>query len=332
MGKILTVSIAAYNVENYLEEALNSFIDEDILNKVEVLIVDDGSTDKTSEISKKYSNKYPNTFKYLNKENGGWGSTLNIGMQNACGKYFKQLDGDDFFDKNTLHKFVNYLENIDSDLVITNFITFKDGDYKIIEESRLNENLEFNTEYNFQKISHYMINIAMHNLTVKTIILKDNFEEIKLTEKCFYTDVEYLLKVLNNIKTVTFLPISVYWYRVARAGQSVSLEGLRKHYNEHLIVLKNLLNYMDNNVYEKKTKEFFINRLTTMASAQYERYLCLKISKESKKELIEFDSWLRKRYPDLYIDKWKKINLLRISNFIFYPAISCYTKKQKLSS
>lgn len=68
--KILTVTVASYNVEKFLENTLDSFVDERVLDDIEVLIVDDGSKDKTAEIGRKYEEKYPDTFRVISKENG----------------------------------------------------------------------------------------------------------------------------------------------------------------------------------------------------------------------------------------------------------------------
>ena len=95
--KLLTISIAAYNVEKFLDKTLSSLCNESISEDVEVLIIDDGSKDKTSDIAKKYEKKNPKIFKYVYKENGGHGSTINKGIELAQGKYFRVLDGDDYF-------------------------------------------------------------------------------------------------------------------------------------------------------------------------------------------------------------------------------------------
>ena len=79
-------------------------------DELEVLIVDDGSKDDTAEIAKRYEERYPNTFKLVKKENGGWGSTLNKGIEIGTGKYFKQLDGDDYFSHENLDDFILYLK------------------------------------------------------------------------------------------------------------------------------------------------------------------------------------------------------------------------------
>ena len=100
--KILTISVAAYNVEKTLDKTLESFNDARVYNDLEVLIVDDGSKDNTKLVAQKYEKIAPQTFKYVEKENGGHGSTINKGISLATGKYFKVIDGDDWVDTDAL--------------------------------------------------------------------------------------------------------------------------------------------------------------------------------------------------------------------------------------
>ena len=94
--KILSVSIASYNVEAYLEECLESFVNSKVMDDLEVLVIDDGSSDSSPEIAQWYVDKFPDTFRLIRKENGGHGSTINKGIEVASGKYFKVVDGDDW--------------------------------------------------------------------------------------------------------------------------------------------------------------------------------------------------------------------------------------------
>lgn len=93
MCKVLSISIAAYNVEKYILKTLDSLVDPAILDKIEVLIEINGATDSTEAIVQPYIDKYPNTFKLIRRnENGGYGATINMSMDAATGKYFKLLD------------------------------------------------------------------------------------------------------------------------------------------------------------------------------------------------------------------------------------------------
>lgn len=106
---ILTVKIAAYNVEKCLSEELKFFANEKLNDRLEMLIDSDGYTDKTEIIGQDYVERYPHIFKLIKKENGGRNSTVNKGMSITSGKYFKQLDGDDYFKGETLTKFIDFL-------------------------------------------------------------------------------------------------------------------------------------------------------------------------------------------------------------------------------
>ena len=96
MEKVLTVVIPSFNVEKYLRQTLESLRNEEILEDVEVLIVDDGSTDGTAKIGKEYEKRYPQTYRVISKTNGGHGSTINCGIEQSRGTFFKVVDGDDW--------------------------------------------------------------------------------------------------------------------------------------------------------------------------------------------------------------------------------------------
>ena len=96
MGKILSITIPSYNVEKYIDKCVQSMLVDSILDDIEILIVNDGSKDSTPEIAKGYVEKYPQTVRLIDKENGGHGSTINAGIREATGKYFKVVDGDDW--------------------------------------------------------------------------------------------------------------------------------------------------------------------------------------------------------------------------------------------
>ena len=119
MEKLLTIVVPAYNVEKYIKNCLDSFIDLSVLRSLEILIVDDGSTDSTASLAHTYEQKYPYSFKVLSKENGGHGSTINYAIPRATGKYFKVVDGDDWLDKSLLPQFVQLLKHTHSDVIST---------------------------------------------------------------------------------------------------------------------------------------------------------------------------------------------------------------------
>ena len=95
-SKVLTIAIPSYNVERYLEHGLASYCSPKLESGLEVIVVDDGSTDATALIAESFVKRSPSIFKVISKENGGHGSTINAALQQARGKYFRVVDGDDW--------------------------------------------------------------------------------------------------------------------------------------------------------------------------------------------------------------------------------------------
>lgn len=321
--KILSVSIAAYNVAETLEDALAPFTKNDIKEYVDVMIINDGSSDDTAAIASRYEAEYPETFRLISKENGGWGSTLNTAIKYAKGKYFKQLDGDDYYSHENLASYISFLKSIDSDLVYTPFVAFDDatkgilktfgtycGDYSIFP---IGHTIPLNECDNFIP--------AMHTVTVKTEILRKN--HISITEHCFYTDVEFVLKALNSCKDVTFFEKPIYYYRLARDGQSMSQSGVRKHYRDHQKMLYTMLEYCQNQVVDEHIRNIFETRLIGACNMQYIFYFALKCSFSQKKELIDCDTYIKENYPAIYqkIDG-AQISFLRKTHFWGYKLVA----------
>lgn len=323
MEKILSISIAAYNIEKYIYSTIESLINEDVIEKMEILIVSDGSTDNTVKIGKEYEKKYPGSIRVIEKENGGWGSTVNAGIQNARGKYFKLIDGDDQAMTENLPDFVYYLEKNNYDLVLTPYIEFID------ETGELKEKISYG-EFAGGGISASDIpedaHVNMHECCFKTSLLKDN--HIKITEKCFYTDVEFVIRGLSVTKSIGFLDKIIYKYRVARAEQSMSINGFRKHYRDHLKMTYNMLEFEKNYSGDAQIKNVIQNRLKKVVMMQYNIFCLLEGTAEQKTDLEKFDELLKYNYPSLYHVSMKKVTLLRKSKFISYPFLARYYSKK----
>lgn len=226
MDKILTVSVAAYNVEKFIRNTLDSCIAEEIMTDLEVLVVDDGATDTTAEIVREYENKYPQTFRLIHKENGGYGTTVNRSMQEASGKYFRLLDGDDWFDTDGLKKLVSYLRDTDVDAVFTKmYLCYPDT-----------KKLEADTWASLvgQQMPLYDVpeNVfaGMWEFTVKTAILREY--PFTLPARTLYTDHLFLAYPIPYIEDVAFLDFPLYCYRLGYDEQSVSISSRLKHLDE----------------------------------------------------------------------------------------------------
>ena len=150
MEKLLTIVVPAYNVEKYIKNCLDSFIDLSVLRSLEILIVDDGSTDSTASLAHTYEQKYPYSFKVLSKENGGHGSTINYAIPRATGKYFKVVDGDDWLDKSLLPQFVQLLKHTHSDVISNDFNLVDDRTKKVTKRRKaVSNSYHYNREWGF---------------------------------------------------------------------------------------------------------------------------------------------------------------------------------------
>ncbi|WP_298073020.1 glycosyltransferase family 2 protein [uncultured Bacteroides sp.] len=324
MGKILTISIAAYNVEQYIGQALDSLIDERIIDDLEIFVVDDGGTDKTLDIAKRYAEKYPDSIFPVHKENGGYGSTINTSVRLATGKYFKQLDGDDWFDKDNLYRFVELLKTIDVDMVATESITFNVID-NTQEKWSTTGNLKAG-EYNFNDIILGNV-ISMYSSTFRTSIFKNN--NIVITEHCFYTDVEYASLPIPYVNRFYVCCFPIYCYRVGREGQSVSIEGIKKHFKEQQKVLFNLMRmYMNIDNISKNKQNLLLKRIVIETANQF-KYLCyLPMSKSSYNEIKDFYKKVNESYPAIIQIVLKEklfVKLFAYTNGFAYPLMRFIT-------
>ena len=121
MNKILSVVIPSYNMEEYLYRNVSSMMIGEILDDLEIIIVNDGSKDRTSEIAHELQRKASQSIVVIDKENGHYGSCVNAALKIATGKYFRILDADDWMDSGEFVKFVNILKCIDVDCIYTPF-------------------------------------------------------------------------------------------------------------------------------------------------------------------------------------------------------------------
>lgn len=293
MEKLLTISIAAYNIERFLRDALESLIcAPDIMDQLEVFIVDDGSRDDTLKIAKEYSHKWPYTFYPIKKENGGHGSTLNYSIKHAHGKYFKMLDGDDWFKTEEISAFMKRLKDTQADIILSPYMqVYEDGSpSKLIRR----HNLEPDTVYNISSMEPDRLEeFRAPELTVKTAVLQDNCVQIK--EKCFYADAEYafLAGIFGN--TVIWTPEHLYCYRIGRPGQSMSSEGMRKNWVDAAGVIIHTLHQCEPEIdwITSNKKELFFRSLLVTTTFQFKIFMNMEYSSKLSSSVLNFINELR---------------------------------------
>ena len=224
--KLLTVSIAAYNVEAFIDQALRSLCVDSVIDRLEIFVIDDGGTDGTLEIARRYAERYPDSVFPVHKANGGYGSTVNYSLAHATGMFFKLLDGDDWFDSDGLVRLMDALEATEADIVMTNYQTGPDPDHLTLRDYYAEEGGEIKDLSRFTAKSDF----GMWGMTFRTQVLRDC--GLTLPEHVLYTDALVVSYPLAAAKTMQYFDFSVYCYRVGRDGQSMSKQSIMKHYPE----------------------------------------------------------------------------------------------------
>ena len=209
MEKILTIVIPTYNMQDYLRRCLDSLIvPEEQMKQLEVLVVNDGSKDNSSAIAHEYQDKYPGTFRVIDKENGNYGSCVNRGLKEATGKYIKILDADDWFDTEALASFLNLLNNCKADVVLTDFSCYYSNHTETVRMYVKHKNQLLSFSEGMNESSHQLINIQMHAVCYKTSCF-DNLHYHQ-TEGISYTDQEWVLLPWVNVLSLIYIPLSLY--------------------------------------------------------------------------------------------------------------------------
>ena len=257
--KILSVTVPCYNSAEYMSNAIESLLPggEDI----EIIIVDDGSSDDTAKIADDYAAKYPTIIKAIHQSNGGHGAAVNAGMENATGMYFKVVDSDDKVGEDALLKVLDTLkyfttEDTPIDMLISNFVYDKvgvaDDKKKVMSfEGIMPQNFVFDWEITSHfKPGDYML---MHSVIFRTQILRDM--DLKLPRHTFYVDNIFVFEPLLHVERMYYLNVNFYYYFIGREDQSVNESVMVKRVDQQLSVNYRMLDFYITNKNEiKKNK------------------------------------------------------------------------------
>ena len=291
--KYISFAIPCYNSEAYMAQTIESILPggED----VEILIVNDGSKDRTVEIGKEYEEKYPGIVKLINKENGGHGDAVNAGLAHASGKYFKVVDSDDWVDRISLMKILNVLKNFEEeeqevDMLIANYVYEKVGmeHKKVI---RYDNVLPENQILKWDEIGQFHIGqyILMHSVIYRTDMLK--LCQLTLPKHTFYVDNIYVYYPLPHVRTLYYMNVDFYRYFIGREDQSVNEKVMISRIDQQIFVTKTMIDmYELRRIQSKKLRKYMLNYLAIMMTVS--SILCIRSKKkenlEKKKELWQY--------------------------------------------
>jgi glycosyltransferase involved in cell wall biosynthesis len=291
----LTVAVAIYNIEKYLPKCLESLLNQSIKNDYEILLINDGSTDKSLKICEEFLEKGLKA-EILTKKNEGLTSVRNLAIKNAKGKYIFFIDGDDWIENNTIETIFNNIKEFDMLIFGFNWIFSKE----LIVDLRFqkNEILSGNIE---NEIFKNNINTAVWNkIFKKDIIIENNlkFPELKGAE-----DYLFIYEYLLNCQKIKKLSIPLYNYN--QREDSLSNEKKEYFYISTLKVYEELIKK------NKKQEVYFIKYILENYVYLMREYNKKKIKSENN--IIEES---RKNIEDF----------LKVKKIIFNKKIKLKTK------
>lgn len=311
--KLISFVVPCYNSSSYMHHALDTILE--IKEDIELIIVNDGSTDDTLKIAKEYQKKYPQVIKVIDKENGGHGSGVNAGLGIASGKYFKVVDSDDWVDTSSLKKVVATLKKQDIDMLIVNYVYEKEGSPK--EMGYLNVFKE-NEIFTWQEVGHFKVSeyLLMHSVFYKTSLLKEI--HLTLPEHTFYVDNIFVYYPLPFVKTMYYLNVPLYRYFIGRTDQSVNERVMIGRVDEQIKVTKMMIDFFDPLTIEPKSlQKYLIHYLDIMMTIST---ILLKIAntKEANLKSKELWNYLKEKNKSVY-KKLKIARLAKLPRFISVP-------------
>lgn len=244
--KLLTFTVPCYNSAAYMKKCVETLLKggED----VEIIIVNDGSTDATAQIADQYVQEYPTIIKAIHKENGGHGSAVNTGIENATGLFFKVVDSDDWVKEEAYVQILNTLRELAGgetmlDMLVSNFVYEKVGEdrHKVM---RYKHALPIKQMFTWDDVKHFHKGqyILMHSVIFRTQLLKEC--GVKLPEHTFYVDNIYVFEPLPSVRNIYYLDVNFYRYYIGREDQSVNESVMIGRIDQQIKVNKLMIDFM----------------------------------------------------------------------------------------
>ena len=297
-NKLLTLVIPTYNMEAFLSECLSTLIlDEGHMQLLEVLIIIDGGTDRSAQIGQEFAKLYPDTFRVILKENGNYGSCVNRGIDESKGKYIKILDADDKFKTESLSLFLNHLQSVDADMIISDYAGWNMSTGKVE-----------NYVYDLPTSDTFTLNelkftiqapLMMHATAYRTSLLRDmNYRQ---SEGISYTDQEWIFMPIIQVKKISYFPHILYIYRLGRAGQTIDINVWVRHANEEIFGLKRMAEFYkkEKDNVSDTTRAFLQYRLKCRTEATYRHIFIRSIGSVDDSIIQDLDKYVTENIPDV---------------------------------
>ena len=285
--KKVSVIIPVYNVENYLRKCLDSLVNQ-TLKDIEIIVVNDGTTDNSQEIINEYVKKYPKKVVSIIQENGGQGAARNTGLLHAKGEYIGYVDSDDYVEENMYEELYKKAKEEDSDIVIC-------GNNVVKENYELFSKEDVDKEFLLGKM-------AVWNKIYKKNIIVDN--KIQFRSKVWYEDLDFTMKVYFSSKKTSYVDKPLYNY-LLREGSTMNNNNIKRNL-ELIEAFDSLIDYCkDKKIYNKAKDEIEFLCIYHMYIFATTRVLNTNNKYKDKIEIInKFKNYINSNFPNFKQNKY----------------------------
>lgn len=318
-------------MEAYLPKCLGSLIidDRELLQKLDVIVVNDGSKDRTSEIAHEFEAKYPGVFRVIDKANGHYGSCINTALSVAMGFYVKVLDADDWFDTNPFGRYLKFLqhevakEKDAADLVL--------NDFKFVSECE-----EKVKSYNVASSSNFHLSaldfrnghdVWMHAVAYQTQALRD-IHYVQLTG-ITHTDIQWVHLPMTTVTRIAYCAEVLYMYLYLREGNTSCPDEFYRTYHVQIEILKKLI--QDYNAVmgriESEQELYLKNHLRFRARRAYNIHILERNPLLEGEALVGLDNYMKDNAGWLYEEMGERW----YSGKIPFHYVRAWRKKQKVT-
>ena len=320
-SKILSVIVPSYNMEKHLPKCLGSIVvAPELMRQLEVLVVNDGSKDRTSEIAHEFAAKWPGVFQVIDKENGNYGSCINAALPIATGMYVKVLDADDFYDTRTFSEYLEWLTNEDMvDLVVSDW-DYVDGNANVTAHHSFAFNPD--EELNVDVLLQVRSCPPMPALAYRTGLLREL--DYSQKERISYTDTEWAVLTLVGVRRLRYFNRGIYKYWIGRDGQTMNVaRHMRNWWMSGDVALDMVEKFERMKIAATpEIQDYLHDRIMGSVEIVYRIALCGLDREKANIDLVSFDEKLRRisrkwseevglsiysnRLPYRYVESWRQ--------------------------
>ena len=306
MDKLLSIIIPVYNVEKYINKCLDSLlVPQDQLNKLDIVLINDGTPDRSADIAREYERTYPGIFRVIDQENRGHGGAWNHGTELAIGKYLYYLDSDDWFDKQQFCALITFLQSCDTDLVLMDRTKYfaADGREKYVELHNMEPGKIYNANSYDWLHSGNGANITYAHSTVYKTKMMQQYLPI-FCEHVMYDDIVLMAMPIMVAESFVYTKFNVYHYLIGRPGQSFDPTVRAKHADNVTTVLKQVLGFISKHRSippQGSTRKVWTEDLySSIPTHHYNELSALRYS-IARERLGLWDAYIKENYPDIIL-------------------------------